>query len=97
MDDITVFELYNSFLKLHIRIKRTKNKTFKYCQQITPMRNIWTEEIYDSLDNNNIKSLIMTEIINGYTIKQNLLGLDFIDDIMTPIEREIGVKRKLEN
>ena len=76
--DITVAELYNPFLKMAIIIKRTKDKKYKYCKQITPNRNVWVNEIKDI---EYIKKDLFGEIINGYQIKSNLLGIDFIDDI----------------
>ena len=75
--DITLLELYNPFCKLSIIVKRTKDKKYKYCKQITPRRNMWIDEIYDDLDY--IKKDLFGEMINGYEIKSNILGMDFID------------------
>ena len=82
--DISIIELYNSYLKMGIKIFRTPNKKFKYSKQITPLRNIWIDTIYDNLDD--FKGEILGEIINGYVITFNQLGLNFIDEIMQPIE-----------
>ena len=82
--DINVLELYNVEMKLSVVIKRTSTKQYKYCTQISPVRNIWTEEVFDTL--HEIKGKILGEIVNGYTIRQNLLGLDFIDSILCPID-----------
>tara|TARA_E500000318_G_scaffold83840_2_gene79534 strand:- start:1849 stop:2118 length:270 start_codon:yes stop_codon:yes gene_type:complete len=82
--DISIIELYNSYLKMGIRILRTPDRKFKYSKQITPLRNIWVDTIYEDLDE--FKGEILSEIINGYKITHNQLGLDFIDTIMKPIE-----------
>ena len=82
--DISIVELYNSYLKMGIKIFRTPEKKFRYSKQITPMRNIWIDTIYDNLDD--FKGELLGEIINGYIITQNQLGLDFIDTLMKPIE-----------
>ena len=85
MDNIEVFSLYNSFVKLSIEIFRTKDKKFIYKQQLAPARNLYFEKAYDCLGYE-LKSLILCEIINGYEIKSNLLGLDFVDELMSCIE-----------
>ena len=85
MDNIEVFSLYNNFVKLSINIFRTKDKKYLYKQQLAPARNLYFEKEYPEL-NYELKSLILCEIINGYIIKTNLLGLDFVDDLMSCIE-----------
>ena len=85
MDNIEVFILYNKFVKLSIEIFRTKDKKFIYKQQLAPARNLYFEKMYDCLGYE-LKSLILCEIINGYEIKSNLLGLEFVDDLMACIE-----------
>jgi len=85
MDNIEVFSLYNSFVNLSIEIFRTKDKKFIYKQQLAPARNLYFEKMYDCLGYE-LKSLILCEIINGYEIKSNLLGLEFVDDLMSCIE-----------
>ena len=82
--ELTVIEMYNSELKLGVVIKRTSTKKYKYCTQISPARNLWSEEIFDTLGE--IKGKLLGEIVIGYSIKQNLLGLEFIDSILTPVE-----------
>ena len=85
MDNIEVFSLYNNFVKLSINIYRTKDKKFLYKQQLAPARNLYFEKEYPEL-NYELKSLILCELINGYEIKTNLLGLEFVDDLMSCIE-----------
>ena len=85
MDNIEVFSLYNNFVKLSINIYRTKDRKFIYKQQLAPARNLYFEKEYPEL-NYELKSLILCEVINGYIIKTNLLGLDFVDDLMSCIE-----------
>ena len=85
MDNIEVFGMYNKFVKLSIEIFRTKDKKFIYKQQLSPARNLYFEKEYDELGYE-LKSLILTEIINGYEIKTNLLGLDFVDNLLSCIE-----------
>jgi len=85
MDNIEVFSLYNEVVKLSIEIFRTKDKKFIYKQQLAPARNLYFEKMYDCLGYE-LKSLILCEIINGYEIKSNLLGLEFVDDLMACIE-----------
>ena len=85
MDNIEVFSLYNEFVKLSITIFRTKTKKFLYKQQLAPARNLYFEKEYDELGYD-LKSLILCEVINGYEIKTNLLGLDFVDELMSCIE-----------
>ena len=79
--DITLLKLYNADVKLGITLKRTREKQYKYIKQITPNRNMHTTEIYDDLEN--IKSEIFCDIVNGYQITHNLLGLDLIDSILS--------------
>jgi len=85
MDNIEVFSLYNEVVKLSIEIFRTKDKKFIYKQQLAPARNLYFEKMYDCLGYE-LKSLILCEIINGYEIKTNLLGLEFVDELMSCIE-----------
>jgi len=85
MDNIEVFSLYNEVVKLSIEIFRTKDKKFIYKQQLSPARNLYFEKQYDELGYE-LKSLILCEILNGYEIKTNLLGLEFVDDLMACIE-----------
>lgn len=85
MDNIEIFSLYNKFVKLSIEIFRTKDKKFIYKQQLAPARNLYFEKVFDELGYE-LKSLILTEIINGYEIKTNLLGLSFVDELMECIE-----------
>jgi hypothetical protein len=85
MDNIEVFRLYNNFVKLSITIFITKDKKFIYKQQLAPARNLYFEKEYDELGYD-LKSLILCEVINGYEIKTNLLGLDFVDELMACIE-----------
>tara|TARA_R110000751_G_scaffold49992_2_gene110859 strand:+ start:910 stop:1170 length:261 start_codon:yes stop_codon:yes gene_type:complete len=85
MDNIEVFSLYNNFVKLSINIYRTKDRKFIYKQQLAPARNLYFEKEYPEL-NYELKSLILCEVINGYIIKTNLLGLDFVDELMSCIE-----------
>lgn len=82
--DINVLEMYNAEMKLGVVIKRTPTRKYKYCTQISPVRNIWTEDEFDTLGE--IKGKILGEIVNGYTIRQNLLGLDFIDSILCQVD-----------
>jgi len=77
--DITLVKLYNSDVKLTRTLKRTQDKKYKYIKQITH-RNMHTTEVYDSIED--VKSEIFCDIINGYQITQNLLGLDLIDSIL---------------
>ena len=85
MDNIEVFSLYNNFVKLSINIYRTKDKKFIYKQQLAPARNLHYQKEYNELGYE-LKSLIFCEIINGYEVKSNLLGLDFVDELMSCIE-----------
>ena len=78
--DITLLKLYNADVKLGITLKRTRGKQYKYIKQITPNRNMHTTEVYDDLEL--IKSEIFCDIVNGYEITHNLLGLDLIDSIL---------------
>lgn len=79
--NITLLTLYHPMLKMSITLKRTPEKKYIYSKQITPVRNIWTDQVIDDLES--IKGDMMGEIINGYEIKQNMLGMDFIDDVLS--------------
>lgn len=81
--DINVLEMYNADMKMGILIKRTPTKKYKYCTQISPVRNIWDEKEFENLED--IRGMILGEVVNGYTIKQNLLGIDFIDSILSHV------------
>ena len=81
--DITLLKLYNADVKLGITLKRTRSKQYKYIKQITANRNMHTTQIYDDLEL--IKSEIFCDIVNGYEITHNLLGLDLIDSILEGI------------
>jgi|TARA_R100000455_G_C6248568_1_gene105756 hypothetical protein len=85
--DITLLQMYNPMLKMTIKLSRTSNKKYKLSKQITPVRNIWVDDLYDNL--NDIKGLLLGEIINGFEIKINNLGIDFIDEILDPINKAI--------
>jgi len=85
--DITLLQLYNPMLKMTVKLSRTSNKKYKLSKQITPVRNIWVDDLYDDLDE--IKGLILSEIINGFDIKANNLGIDFIDELLEPINKAI--------
>ncbi len=79
--------MYNPMLRMTIKLSRTSNKKYKLSKQITPVRNIWVDDLYDNL--NDIKGLLLGEIINGFEIKINNLGIDFIDEILDPINKAI--------
>lgn len=83
--DVTLLKLYNADMKLGITLKRTRDKKYKYVKQITPNRNIHSTSIHDDLDT--IKGDLFCDVINGYTITHNMLGLDFVDEIInyTPV------------
>ena len=85
--DITLLQMYNPMLKMTIKLSRTSNKKYKLSKQITPVRNIWVDDLYDNLSD--IKGLLLGEIINGFEIKINNLGIDFIDEILDPINKAI--------
>ena len=85
--DITLLQMYNPMLRMTIKLSRTSNKKYKLSKQITPVRNIWVDDLYDNL--NDIKGLLLGEIINGFEIKINNLGIDFIDEILDPINKAI--------
>ncbi len=85
--DITPLQLYNPMLKMTVKLSRTSNKKYKLSKQITPVRNIWVDDLYDNLDE--IKCLILSEIINGFDIKTNNLGIDFIDELLDPLNKAI--------
>ncbi len=85
--DITLLQLYNPMLKMTVKLSRTSNKKYKLSKQITPVRNIWVDDLYDNLDE--IKCLILSEIINGFDIKTNNLGIDFIDELLDPLNKAI--------
>jgi hypothetical protein len=78
--EVNLLELYNADMKLGIIVKRTMDKRYKYCTQISPVRNIWDNRTFDNLDI--IKKMLLGEIINGYSIKTNLLGMEFIDELL---------------
>lgn len=79
--DIDIVTLHNPLLKMSIVVKRTPSKKYKYCKQIAPRRNVWVDEEYDDLER--IKKDLFGEIINGYEIKTNLIGISLIDEIMS--------------
>tara|TARA_R100000278_G_C5362435_1_gene125905 strand:- start:170 stop:544 length:375 start_codon:yes stop_codon:yes gene_type:complete len=85
--DITLLQMYNPMLRMTIKLSRTSNKKYKLSKQITPVRNIWVDDLYDNLSD--IKGLLLGEIINGFEIKINNLGIDFIDEILDPINKAI--------
>tara|TARA_Y100000114_G_C11528298_1_gene216782 strand:- start:144 stop:530 length:387 start_codon:yes stop_codon:yes gene_type:complete len=85
--DITLLQLYNPMLKMSVKLSRTSNKKYKLSKQITPVRNVWVDDLYDNLDD--IKGLLIGEIINGFDIKVNNLGIDFIDELLEPINKAI--------
>ena len=78
--EISLLELYHPLVKLSIILKRTPEKKYKYLKQYTPGRGIYDEQIIENLDD--IKGDLMGEIINGFVIKHNILGIDFVDDLM---------------
>lgn len=92
--DITLLQLYNPMLKMTVKLSRTSNKKYKLSKQITPVRNIWVDDLYDDLDE--IKGLILSEIINGFDIKANNLGIDFIDELLDPINKAIEEDKMIE-
>lgn len=92
--DITLLQLYNPMLKMTVKLSRTSNKKFKLSKQITPVRNIWVNDLYDNLDD--IKGLILGEIINGFDIKINNLGIDFLDELLEPINKAIEEDKEKE-
>ena len=85
--DIKLLQLYNPMLKMSVKLSRTSNKKYKLSKQITPVRNVWVDDLYDNL--NDIKGLLIGEIINGFDIKVNNLGIDFIDELLEPINKAI--------
>lgn len=85
--NLLVLELYNSFLKMSIKVFRTPKKTFIVSKQLTPVRNQFLDEEYLTLEE--IKGDILGEIINGYVITQNILGIDFIDCLLEPINKAL--------
>jgi len=92
--DITLVELFNPMLKMKVRLSRTSNKKFKFSKQITPVRNIWVDEIYDDLEK--VKYLIIGELINGFELKINNMGLTFIDEILAPLNEAIEKHKEKE-
>ena len=92
--DITLLQLYNPMLKMSVKLSRTSNKKYKLSKQITPIRNVWVDDLYDNL--NDIKSLLIGEIINGFDIKVNNLGIDFIDELLEPINKAIEEDKEKE-
>ena len=87
-------QLYNPMLKMAVKLSRTTNKKYKFSKQITPVRNIWVDEYYNSLDE--VKDLIIFEIINGFDIKVNNLGMDFLDELLEPINEAIEENKEKE-
>jgi len=92
--DITLLQLYNPMLKMSVKLSRTSNKKYKLSKQITPIRNVWVDDLYDNL--NEIKGLLIGEIINGFDIKVNNLGIDFIDELLEPINKAIEEDKEKE-
>lgn len=92
--DITLVELFNPMLKMKVRLSRTYNKKYKFSKQITPVRNIWVDEIYDDLEK--VKLLIIGELINGFELKINNMGLTFIDEILEPLNEAIEKHKEKE-
>jgi hypothetical protein len=92
--DITLLQLYNPMLKMAVKLSRTSNKKYKLSKQITPVRNVWVDDLYDNLDD--IKGLLIGEIINGFDIKVNNLGIDFIDELLEPINKAIEEDKEKE-
>lgn len=92
--DITLLQLYNPFLKMSVKLSRTSNKKYKLSKQITPVRNVWVDDLYDNLDD--IKGLILGEIINGFEIKVNNLGINFLDELLDPINKAIEEDKEKE-
>ena len=78
--EISLLELYHPMVKLSILLKRTVDKKYKYLKQYTPGRGLYDEQIIETLADT--KGDLMGEIINGYVIKHNILGIDFVDDLM---------------
>jgi len=68
---------------MSIQIFRTPKKTYIVSKQLTPVRNQYYDTEYTSLDD--MKGDLLSEIINGYVITQNMLGIDFIDSLLEPI------------
>ena len=81
--NITLLELYHPMLKMGITLKRTPNKDYLYYRQIASRRDIWSGKVVSDLEE--IKGELMGELINGYEITQNLMGIDFIDSVLAPI------------
>tara|TARA_R100001086_G_scaffold249882_1_gene191546 strand:- start:1379 stop:1753 length:375 start_codon:yes stop_codon:yes gene_type:complete len=92
--DITLLQMYNPMLKMSIKLSRTSSKKYKLSKQITPVRNIWVDDLFDNLDD--IKGLLLGEIINGFEIKINNLGIDFIDELLDPINKAIEEDKMIE-
>jgi len=93
--NLLVLNLYNNFLKMSIKVFRTPEKTYIYSKQLTPVRNQYIDTEYTTLDE--IKGDILGEIINGYVITQNILGIDFIDGLLEPVHKAIKENKLLEN
>jgi hypothetical protein len=91
--NLLVLELYNAFLKMSIKVFRTPQKTYIYSKQLTPVRNQYKDTEYANLDE--IKGDILGEIINGYVITQNMLGIDFIDNLLEPVNNAIKENKLL--
>jgi len=93
--NLLVLNLYNAFLKMSIKVFRTPEKTYIYSKQLTPVRNQYYDTEHKTLDE--IKGDILGEIINGYVITQNILGIDFIDGLLEPVHKAINENKLLEN
>tara|TARA_R110000822_G_C15188720_1_gene481118 strand:+ start:579 stop:848 length:270 start_codon:yes stop_codon:yes gene_type:complete len=78
--EISLLELYHPLVRLSIILKRTTDKKYRYLKQYTAGRAIYDEQIIENLDD--IKGDLMGELINGYIIKHNILGIDFVDGLM---------------
>ena len=78
--ELTLLHLYNADLKLGTTLKRTKDKKYKIIKQITPNRNINTTTIYEDLEP--VKKELFCDIINGYVITQNIMGLSIVDELL---------------
>ncbi len=92
--NLLVLELYNAFLKMYIKVFRTPQKKYIYSKQLTPVRNQYIDTEHENLDK--IKGDILGEIINGYVITQNILGIDFIDELLDPFNKAIEENKLLE-
>jgi hypothetical protein len=91
--DITLLQLYNPFLKMSIKLSRS-NRKYKLSKQITPVRNIWVDDVYEDLSQ--VKGILLGELINGFEIKMNNMGMDFLDELVEPINKAIEEDEKLK-